>query len=238
MNSWVNRCLDALQPRACVACGFDSGNANICVSCRADLPWLGPCCDRCALPLAKAGDPACGQCLAHPPPFDASHAPLRFSFPVNRLVHGFKFRRDSAMGQVLSEVLCSHMTTRASECKTALPDLWVPVPMHRWRLASRMLNPAFFLAQRLAARSGSPLAPHRLRRSRHTPTQTGLGASERKSNLRGAFCWTGQPLKSLHVGLVDDVMTTGSTVSECARVLKRNQAGYISIWIVARALNA
>lgn len=142
------------------------------------------------------------------------------------------------MGHALAELLCGHMMARAADKTGVLPDLWVPVPMHRWRLARRLLNPAFFLAQRLAIRSALPLASHRLQRTRHTATQTGLGADERKRNLRGAFRWAGPSPKGLHVGLVDDVMTTSSTVSECARLLRRCGVGRVSVWVLARALNS
>lgn len=238
MRLWVNSRLDALLPRACAVCGFGAGHSNLCATCEDSLPWLEHACRRCALPLADGRDRVCGACQASPTPFESTHAPLRFEFPVNRLMHGFKFRRNSAMGHALAELLCGHMDRLAAKDCAVMPELWVPVPMHRWRLASRMLNPAFVLARRLAKRSSLPLATHCLRRRRHTTTQTGLGAAERKRNLRGAFHWVGPLPADRHVGLVDDVMTTGSTVAECARLIMHSGAARVSVWVVARAVSS
>lgn len=206
------------------------------------MPWTGRACTRCATPLPGVTQDGialvCGACQKKPPPWCAAHAPLLFEFPVNRLVHRFKFRRDTASGHALAELLCSHAGNSAADQRDILPDLWVPVPMHRFRLARRMLNPAFFLAARLSNRTGFPLSCHGLVRERHTPAQTGLPAKERKRNLRGAFRWRGRELQGVHVGLVDDVMTTGSTVSECSRVLSRAGAVRVSVWVVARAVSS
>lgn len=238
MRHWVDSCLDAILPRSCVCCNFECGRGNLCLICRRNLPWLGHACKLCSLPLPVKEDSHCGACQQKRPPFCAAHAPLIFDFPVNRLVHGFKFRRNLAMGDALANLACGYMAQQASLDAQLLPGLWVPVPMHRRRLCVRMFNPAFYLAKRLAEHSNVKLAHHQLQRRRNTRTQTGLGAVERKKNLKGAFHWRGSSISGLHIGLVDDVMTTGSTVSECSRVLLGSGASQVSVWVLARAVSS
>ncbi|NND45991.1 MAG: ComF family protein [Xanthomonadales bacterium] len=228
----VDGLLNALLPQPCVVCRLDQQANGLCPACRRHLPWVPRACRRCALPLPAGPDRLCGACLSHPPVFDAALAPLRYRFPVDRLVHAFKFQRDLAAGRVLTELLVEQITASGE-----MPaDLIVPVPMHRWRLAARGLNPAFEIARRCGQSLTVCVAAHQLQRSRHTRTQTGLDAAARRRNLRGAFRWRGQCVAGQVVALVDDVMTTGSTVSECTRVLKRAGAGRVSVWALARAI--
>lgn len=229
----VDGLLDALLPQICVVCGLDRARTGLCNPCRGQLPWNPCACQRCALPLPDGPDPQCGACLARPPPFDAAIAPLLFHFPVNRLVHAFKFKRNLACGRVLSQLL----SERLGQGCVPEPALLVPVPMHRLRLALRGLNPAYEVACRCSRELALPLAAHALQRHRRTRPQTGLDATHRRRNLRGAFRWRGPPLAGLHVALVDDVMTTGSTVAECCRVLKRAGAAQVSVWVLARAVH-
>lgn len=231
VQSWVDGLLNTLLPQTCVVCGLDQARTGLCAPCRQHLPWNPRACQRCALPLPPGTDPLCGACLGRPPLYDATIAPLLFRFPVNRLVHAFKFKRNLACGRVLSQLLAECLeASRAPE-----PALLVPVPMHRLRLALRGLNPAFEIARRCSQDLALPLAANALQRHRRTRPQTGLDATHRRRNLRGAFRWHGPPLADLHVALVDDVMTTGSTVAECTRVLKRAGAAQVSVWVLARA---
>lgn len=164
--------------------------------------------------------------------FEGVFSAFRFSYPVNRLVHRFKFRRDGASGRSLGLMLADYL----AEQQAVLPDLLVPVPMHRLRLLARGLNPAYELARQLGRRLGVPLAGHDLRRSRNTRTQTGLDAAARRKNLSRAFAWNNVSLDGRHVVLVDDVMTTGSTLGACGKVLFEAGAGAVSAWVLARAV--
>lgn len=228
----VDGCLDAMLPWRCVVCSLESEGSAICRFCRRSLPWNSHACQGCGLPLPKGNDPRCGACLAKPEIYDAVVSPLLFDFPVNRLVHRFKFQSDFACGRVLADILAGHIQSR----RIGHPDLLMPVPMNRWRLLRRGMNPAYELANRLARVLGLPLAIHDLRRKRNTPAQSGLTASHRRKNLRGAFAWLGASLNGRHIALVDDVITTGSTVTECTRVLRRSGAGKVSAWSCARAV--
>jgi ComF family protein len=230
---WLDCLLDTLLPWSCVVCGLGCEAGGICPVCCKHLPWNHHACRQCALPLPAGPDTLCGACLLRSPVFDTAVAPLLFHFPVNRLIHRFKFRRDLATGLTLAGLLADHLVARG----TVAPDLLLAVPMHRLRLAARGLNPAFEVARCCARELQLPCLVHALQRHRHTPTQTGMDAASRRRNLRGAFRWRGPDLKGKDVALVDDVMTTGTTLSECARVLKRAGAARVSAWVLARAVH-
>lgn len=184
---------------------------------------------RCAIPLPEPAT-ECGRCLRRPPDFDAALAPLIYGFPVDRLLPRFKFHGDLAAGRLLAATLLS----AASAAPGARPATLIPVPLHRTRLRERGYNQALELARPIARQLGIPLAPDALERVRPTRAQSELGALDRRRNVRGAFVVRGRTLPD-HVALVDDVMTTGATLSECARVLKRAGVARVDVWVVARA---
>jgi ComF family protein len=143
----------------------------------------------------------------------------------------FKFGRDLAAGRVLSEVLIE----QAQRAPPPLPDVLVCVPLHRTRLRERGFNQAVELARPLARTLGIALSNDLLERTRDTRAQTGLDAIARRRNLRGAFAVSAKRPIPRHIALFDDVMTTGSTVRECARVLRRAGAERVDVWALARA---
>lgn len=221
---------DLLLPPCCVLCGCAVNSVCLCRGCRADLPWTGPHCRRCGLPLAHAADTVCGRCLRKPPPYSRTLSPLEYRFPVDRLVQAFKFRRQHAAGRVLAQLLCERVTACAGE----LPRALVPVPLHNWRFHTRGFNQAWELAVHLGRNLDIPLLATQLRRHRHTAAQSGLNRRQRRNNMRGAFYWRARTSPPAYVALVDDVMTTGTTVAECARVLRRAGALRVDVWVTAR----
>jgi len=224
--------LDYLLPPRCVLCGGPCGSICICAGCRKDLPWHGPHCRRCGLPLGSARDEICGACIKKQPPFTRIVCPLLYDFPADRLVQAFKFRRQLAAGRVLSHLLCETVT----RIDAALPDMLVPVPLHRWRMFKRGFNQASEMAVYAGRVFQAQVLTGALRRRRNTPAQSGLSRRQRRKNLNGAFDWRGGVKPGRHVALVDDVMTTGSTLTECARVLKRAGAKRVDVWVAARAV--
>lgn len=232
-KSWVDDCINSVQrwlcPPTCLLCGAPGADGlDLCSACRGTLPWNTSSCTSCAAPLPVPG--TCGQCLGHPPPFDAALAPLLYRPPLDWLVQGFKFNQRLVPGRLLGELLMGHL----AEHITACPELIVPVPLHPLRLRERGYNQALELARPLARRFGIPLAHGLVRRTRATATQSLLDAGERRRNVRGAFALA-QPLGARHVVIVDDVVATGSTVGELARLLRRAGAERIEVWAVARA---
>jgi ComF family protein len=198
----------------------------LCEPCLADLPWLPKAgCPICAQPNTT-GD-ICGHCLKDPPAFIRAQAIFRYAFPVDRMIQQFKYREHLALAPLLGELL-------ARQLKNDRPDIWLPMPLHANRLKERGFNQAAEIARELSAQTGVPLQAGWATRMRDTPPQAGLKREARKKNLRGAFACR-REVTGLHVGIVDDVMTTGSTLDELAKTLKDAGAREVSCIVVARA---
>jgi ComF family protein len=218
----------ALLPLRCVVCGGAGEDLDLCAACRTALPWNERACRRCG--LAVAGDAEdCGACRLRPPPFTRVQCPLRYAFPVDRLVPRFKFHGDLAAGEVLATLV--HWGLDPADRPQAL----VPVPLHRARLRERGYDQALELARALARLGGPPVQGGALRRLRATAAQSRLGAGARRGNLRGAFGLRPGYELPAHVALVDDVMTTGATLAECAAVLLDAGVQRVDAWCIARA---
>jgi len=220
-----------LLPLRCLLCGAAGSEArDLCAGCRCDLVRNSPACPRCALPLS-APAALCGECLQREPPFAAAWVPFRYGHPLDLLETRFKFGGDLAAGRVLSSLLLQ----QAVADSVSLPQALVCVPLHVGRLRERGFNQSWELLRPLARVLGVPAWASALQRTRDTRAQTGLDAVERRRNLRGAF----RPAPNLtlppHVAVFDDVMTTGSTLRECARVLRRAGVARVDVWAVARA---
>ena len=223
-------------PPHCLLCGDDGHDGrDLCAACAESLVRNAVCCPRCALPL-QVPAPACGECLQRQPPFEAAFAPFLYAHPLDLLMTRLKFGRSLAAGRVLSELWSEAITQMAP----ALPTLFVPVPLHPSRLRERGYNQAFELLRPLAHALRIPVAESLLARTRATPAQANLDAIGRRQNLRGAFEFHAPALRGsapadAHVALIDDVMTTGATLRECARVLRRAGIGRVDVWALARA---
>jgi ComF family protein len=157
---------------------------------------------------------------------------LQYQFPADRLVQAFKFRRQLAAGRVLSHMMCENIIANG----ICLPDVLIPVPLHGLRLAKRGFNQAYELGCHIGRVLETPVLGTALRRRRNTRAQSGLDRKQRRKNVRGAFYWHGLRRPPRHVALIDDVLTTGTTVSECARVLKKAGAKQVDIWVATRAM--
>jgi len=224
---WLNRLQRRLWPSPCTLClGPDPSSRGLCPDCLADLPRLDPCCPRCALPLT-APDQVCGHCQRRPPRFDAAVALFRYAPPVDALIHGLKFGQALHFAPLFAELLATRLAGRPP------PDCILPVPLHPRRLMQRGYNQALELARAVGTRCAIPVAVRATRRVRATDDQIGQSAAARRRNMRRAFV-VEQDLSGLHIALVDDVMTTGATLDELARVCRAAGAARIEAWAVAR----
>ena len=194
---------------------------------------MSPRCLRCALPV-PAGVAVCGACLAVPPPFDAAFSRVDYSFPWDRLIPAFKFHAALDLAPVFAEAI---VEARAGGAAALGKVLVVPVPLSDARLRERGYNQAWELARRAARRFGCAADASLLLRVRDTPHQIALPPGERAGNVRGAFAVDPRRLGEVRervIAIVDDVMTTGSTVAEIARTLKQAGATRVEVWVVAR----
>lgn len=232
VDGMLARLLDAVLPPRCLLCGVQAIEVRgLCAACHADMPRNRCCCLRCALPLEHPAA-ECGTCLRHEPPFTRAWAPFRYAHPLDMLEARFKFRRDLAAGRVLSELM---IQAARSDQPPVLPERLYCVPLHSARLRERGYNQTLELARPLAQALGLPLDHQSLIRVRSTQAQTGLDASQRRHNLQAAFAMAPDAVLPDHVAILDDVMTTGATLRECAQVLRRAGVARVDVWALARA---
>ena len=161
--------------------------------------------------------------------FDACVAPFRYAFPVDRMIQGLKYRGDLTYGRILGELLARHLSHRQTR-----PELVIPVPLGYVRYRERGFNQARELALPVCKSLGLTLRSDLIARHRETREQASLDRSERLKNTARAFALT-TPLIARHVAIIDDVVTTGSTVNELSKVLRAAGAEWIEVWAVARA---
>mgnify|MGYP001828733634 FL=1 len=241
---WPN----ALLAGPCVLCDQPSaapGGTELCRSCSAALPYNRLCCRRCALPLTATESPGrtptalCEPCLRNPPSYALTLAPLLYEgFPrlwIRRLKQDFGLVEGRLLGNLMVEAF---LERQAGPCsgQLPLPDVLVPVPLAASRLIRRGHNQSISLAKPLSHRVGIPLHRRAVQRTRRTATQRGLGRDLRLSNLEGAF--RSRPWQGERIAIVDDVMTTGATVSRLATTLLAAGAGEVLVFCATRTAPA
>jgi ComF family protein len=232
--------LDAVLPPRCLKCGEVVAAAGaLCPTCWQQLSFLSPpCCACCGQPFDfdLGSDALCGACTLNPPAFDRARAVLRYDEASRDLVLAFKHADRTSLAPTFGAWL-----GRAGRELLAESDLIVPVPLHWSRLFTRRYNQAALLAQELGKLSGKPVIPDLLIRRRATQKQGHLGRLARQRNVAGAFALHPRRLESLvgrRILLVDDVVTTGATVTNCAKVLRKGGADAVNVLAVARVIQA
>ena len=220
-------------PQACALCAARAGNALLCAACASALPRLPAACPLCASPSAAAA--VCGACLAQPPPFAATVAAFVYAFPVDRLLQQFKYGERLALADwAAADLAAAVAASLAGHHDAGRPDFVCAVPLSPARQRERGFNQAQEIAVRTARRLGLPVGRALDRAARGVP-QAALRWSERARNVRGAFACR-RDVRGLAIALVDDVMTTGATLTEAATTLRRAGAARVEAWVVARTL--
>ncbi|MFZ5734493.1 MAG: ComF family protein [Pseudomonadota bacterium] len=229
--------LDIALPTLCVACRAPVVGAGVCAQCWAKLSFIAPpYCERLGIPFVY--DPGPGllsmEAIANPPSYRCARAAVRYDDVARTLVHALKYQDRIDLAPTMGRWMA-----RAGHEIIEHADVVVPVPLHWRRGWSRRYNQSGHLAKAITQASGLPLEPWLLKRTRRTEQQIGLSKSERAANVQGAF--TVSPEHKPHVRgrrvlLVDDVLTSGSTVDACARALLRARAAQVDVLVFARVV--
>ena len=224
--------LDALVPKRCPVCAARAGR-GFCDDCRPLLPWIRIGCEICGAELHETGVcgicGVCGSCQARRPYYDHAVIPFKYHAPISDQIQTLKYHRQLRHADDLGAMICR----RVWKDPGAAPDVLIPVPLHPRRLRQRGFNQALEIARRIGGELGIEVSHSLLTRVKNTVSQTGLGERQRRRNLTGAF-HAAAPIKHAWVALVDDVVTSGSTVNAAARALKAAGAETVSVWAVAK----
>lgn len=238
---WINQAYHWLMPSYCGLCQLPSFQSYLCKACYQDLPWIQNPCITCATELNRPlysqpsidenKDIQCGTCLQTPPPYDTCVALFNYQSPVSQLILAMKFHRKLAYARLLAEILAEkgnkHYNNRPK------PDLIIPMPLHSNRLKKRGYNQALELAKPLAKKLNVPFSNELCSRIVDTQTQSSMIASNRQHNVKQAFA-VHTSLKDKYILIIDDVITTGSTVSALSQQLKLAHAKTIDVWCCAK----
>lgn len=230
--------VDTIYPPVCCGCGVTIGShRGLCARCWSSIRFIErPYCEVLGLPFSRDLGPGIlsAEAIAEPPAFDRLRSVAVHQGVARRLVHGLKYRDRTDLATMMAAWML-----RAGDGAVEAADVILPVPLHRFRLMSRKFNQSAELARHLARLANKPLLPATLLRVKRTKQQVGLGVSAREDNVRGAFRIATnrrQDIAGKRVILVDDVYTTGATVSAAVRVLRRAGASDITVLTFARAL--
>jgi ComF family protein len=233
--------LELIYPPRCRMCQAflidrRGGYIHFCDDCLKSLVKISsPLCPRCGTPFISQveKDHLCGECLKKRPYFDALAAPYLYEGGIMDAIHQIKYNGKTDIAESLGSLLAPFARERLGETRGLL---MMPVPLHPKRLRERGFNQSLVLAKAIGPALGTRLDFLSLRRIKYTRQQTGLKRDERLRNVKGAFGIVGRPdLKGRAVILVDDVATTGSTLNECARMLKKAGCDRVYCLALARA---
>ncbi len=230
----IKKLLSLLLPYTCILCGnLSQREQDLCASCYQDLPTPQVSCKICAnaLPTEHHGL-SCGQCLQQTRPFDCTFALFDYKAPIDNLLLELKFNQKLVNARILGELMTEKIQTNWYKTRP-LPDIIIPVPLHLKRLRERGYNQALEIARPIAKLCKLPINIKACQRIKPTAPQAMLYAKERITNVKQAF--TSQ-IRWDHctIAVIDDVITTGNTMSEFCQLLKVNGAKRIDVWCVAR----
>ncbi len=236
----LRKSVDMLLPERCYSCGDIVGTSGgLCPTCWDKISFIGdPMCQRCGRPFEfdVAGEMECGDCLRHAPIYEKARSCMVYDEDSRSLVLAFKHADRVDMAPALAGWL-----QRAGGDVLTGADFIAPVPLHWTRLWSRKFNQSAELARHLALKTGKTYAPEIIRRKRRTPSQANLRAKARAKNVRGAFSVSKKSAVKItgkRILLIDDVMTTGSTLNACAGVLLWAGADAVDVLTLARVVRA
>ena len=218
LSSVFSDIYDFILPAICVLCGAKTGRKmNLCLACENDLPRFKYACWQCGLPLVSDRVNRCGQCIQKPPPFNRTLALCSYEKPIAALIMSIKFQQNLCYTKLLGNLLASHVAQQYQH--EPLPECIIPVPLYKKRLGKRGFNQALEIARPIAKQLQLAMPYKTCRRVKATKAQAETPAKQRANNVKDAFIVS--TLSAKHVAIVDDVITTGHTVAEVTRALRR-----------------
>lgn len=223
-------------PRICVCCGFNSNSLyiDLCDVCKQQLPWVAESCYQCGVPLLKISEAIiCDKCQQFTLPYNRVCALFLYKPPITKLMGALKFGQQLFPATLFSNLMLEAINKRWYK-QQQLPQVIIPVPLHERRHRLRGYNQVVEICEPIAKALHIPLDVSWCLRKKHTPAQALLKKSMRQHNLIDAFA-VAQLHKYKHVALVDDIVTTGSTIKAISLVLQNAGVEDIDIWCVARA---
>ncbi len=240
MKVFLQSLADVIFPRTCLSCQTvldEGGTKPFCEACTEKIsPIASPLCTLCGgpFPAPDGIDHVCGDCLKDPPSFDVARSAGRYDGPLLEAISRFKYRSRTAGGVLLGRWMAARSWPGF---RPADYDRLLPVPLHANRLRQRGFNQAVILGRVVAGAFKIPFDTAVLQRREHRDPQVGLGRKERMTNVRGAFAASfPERIEGKNIVILDDVYTTGSTIRECARVLKKAGAARVAALTLARAV--
>ncbi len=240
----LNNCLNynhllfkAVFKQSCLLCkSSNAGDTGICNQCEKDLPWhTQPHCPQCA--LLSFNSQTCGHCLKSPPDFDITQSLFTYNFPLDALLHRYKYGSMLNLSHSFANLMSHHLLNNHAKAKDI--DLIIPMPMHPQRLQERGFNQALEIAKGVSTKLEVPLDYQSCLRKKLTPPQASLPLKERVKNIRGVFSIKeshAPNLRGLRIAIIDDVMTTGASLNELAKTIKKAGASHVECWVIARTL--
>lgn len=229
----ITRFLNTILSPICLICGFSTHTAsNLCDACQQCLPILPHHCQYCAQFLPVATVSICGKCQQSRPPFDKVYAIGPYAAGIKQLIRQLKFQQQLTAAQVLGMLLVSRIQTAWYQ-NQRLPDLILPIPLHIGRLKERGFNQAIEIARPIQKHCRLPMHVTGITRAKPTLAQSGLTFQQRQANMQQAF-EINNDYTGCNVALLDDVMTTGSTLRAISDKLKQHGVSRIDVWCCAR----
>ena len=214
---------------SCILCGQTADlPVELCTPCKKSLLNRSKSCPRCGLEFSFE-EKTCSKCLIRPPVFDHCESVLGYTLEAGQLIRQLKYNQKTSVAHVMSYLMAEHLQAHLE----VLPEVIIPMPIHRNRLYRRGFNQTMEIAKYLGLILDIPVDYKCCQRTKQIESQTGLGISERRNNVRGVFRML-REVNYKHVAILDDVVTTGATAEELTRVLKMSGVKNVEVWCCVR----
>jgi ComF family protein len=223
--NWFSQLNQKLLPQSCFLCS-DISIKPLCAPCLADLPNQVTRCSCCAKPQSEIV--LCDECQSQPPPYTHIQTLFSYTYPIDQLIIAAKFHQNLVILKFLGELMGQRLIIQSC------PQVLIPVPLHLSRLRQRGYNQSLELAKVIAKHTGIPIASQACERIKNTLPQTSLSGKQRQTNVKDAFKLIKINPDWQHIALIDDVVTTSSTVAELARIFREVGVERVDIWCCAR----